>query len=264
MQKASYILTWRDGGGASRRDNLIAVLTWLARYPQFEPILVEQDDAPRLEGPLPHPGCTHVFAYNPGPFNKSWGLNVGFRLCQSPWLMFADADIVLGDALPQALEYLARGAQAVKPYRRLLDLDEAESARVRGGEFDWLPPRADAASGREGIGEHIVFAGGAFLIARAAFVRMGGWDERFRGWGGEDDALSYRLERARVAAVELDARPALHLAHPRPASATTGQPHYAANRALLDDYRLLEDVQLARFSEVQMQLIGQREKYRPQ
>ncbi|MGH8041980.1 MAG: galactosyltransferase-related protein [Rudaea sp.] len=264
MHKISYILTWRDGEGSQRRDNLLAVLAWLARYPQFEPILVEQDVAPRLSGVLPHPGCTHLFAYNPGAFNKSWGLNVGFRHSQQAWLAFADADIVLGDALLETAEHLGRGYQTIKPYRRLLDLDEAESTHVRAGEFDWLPQRTDAATpNREGVGETICFAGGVFLIARAAFVRIGGWDERFRGWGGEDDAMSYRLERSRVPAIELDQRPALHLAHPRPRATTFEQPHYAANRALLEGYRQLDDAQLERLTEIQLQIIGHREKYRP-
>lgn len=265
MQKISYILTWRDGDGSQRRDNLFAVLTWLAHYPAFEPILVEQDDAPRLSGPLPHPGCTHLFAYNPGSFNKSWGMNVGFRQSQQAWMAFADADIVLGDALVDTVQHLDKGYQAIKPYRRLLDLDEAESARVRAGEFDWLPQRTDAAApNREEVGEHIVFSGGVFLIARVAFLRVGGWDERFRGWGGEDDAMSYRLERARVPAIELDQRPALHLAHPRPRAATFDQPHYAANCALLQGYRQLEDAQLERLTEIHTQIIGNREKYRPE
>ncbi len=264
MHKASYIMTWRQGEDNARRDNLFAVLEWLSRYPMFAPIVVEQDSAPRLSGPLPHADVTHVFAFNAGPFNKSWGLNVGFRASPLPWLAFADADVIAGDALPESLGYLAQGYAAVKPYRRLIDLEETESVRVRSGDFDWLPPRDDGiAPNRETIGEHIVFAGGAFLITRAAFAATGAWDERFLGWGGEDDAMSYKMERLRLSAVELDRRPALHLFHPRPASATVRQPHYAANCALLADYRQLEDVQLARFAEVQMQIAGFREKYRP-
>ncbi len=264
MQKIAYILTWRDGEDASRRANLFAVLEWLARYPQFEPFLVEQDSVPRLDGGLPHPACKHVFAYNPGPFNKSWGLNVGFRCCTHAWLAFADADIVLGAALTATLEHLEKGYWAIKPYRRLIDLDASESARVRGGDFDFVPDRRDAAPNREGAGERIVFAGGAFLIARAAFVRLGGWDERFRGWGGEDDAFSYRLERARVPAFELGIRPAVHLAHLRSQETTYAQPHYAANCALLESYRQLEDPQLERLSEIQAQIVGNRDKYRPE
>jgi hypothetical protein len=265
MNPISYILTYREGEGATRRDNLLAVLAWLAQYPLLAPIVVEQDDAPRLSAPLPHPNCVHVFAYNPGPFNKSWGFNVGFRASSSAWIAFADADVILGSALASVAEHLRNGYQAIKPYRHLLDLDEAESARVRSGEFDWLPLRAgEAARNREGSGEYIVFAGGVFLIARTAFIHIGGWDERFRGWGGEDDAMSYKLERARMPAIELDPRPALHLHHPRPPQATSGQPHYAANLALLEDYRRLEDAELRRLAEVQMQVIGHREKYRPQ
>ncbi|MHB8447231.1 MAG: hypothetical protein ACYC9P_04840, partial [Rudaea sp.] len=118
MQKIGYILTWRNSEDASRHANLFAVLAWLARHPQFEPILIEQDDAPRLQGPLPHPDCRHVFAYNPGPFNKSWGLNVGFRNSAHAWLAFADADLVLGAALADALEHVDKGYWAIKPYRR--------------------------------------------------------------------------------------------------------------------------------------------------
>lgn len=264
MQKIGYILTWRNSEDASRRANLFAVLAWLARHPQFDPILVEQDTVPNLDGGLPHPECRHVFAYNPGPFNKSWGLNVGYRNSAHAWLAFADADLVLGAALADALEHVDKGYWAIKPYRRLIDLDESESARVRGGEFDFVPDRNGVAPNRDGVGEHIVFAGGVFLIARAAFVRLGGWDERFRGWGGEDDAFSYRLERARAPALELDSRPAVHLAHPRPRAATFEQPHYAANCALLEGYRHLEDRQLERFSEIQTQVIGNRDKYRPE
>ncbi len=55
----------------------------------------------------------------------------------------------------------------------------------------------------------------------------------------------------------------MHLWHPRPREATFDQPHYAANRRLLDDYTRYADAQLDRLAEVQMQVIGRREKYRP-
>ncbi|HEX6834614.1 MAG TPA: galactosyltransferase-related protein, partial [Rudaea sp.] len=237
----------------------------LARHPRFEVLVIEQDRAPRLQGPFPHPNCRHVFTYNPGPFNKSWGFNVGFRLSEQAWFAFGDADLIVGNAIDEALSHLRGGYQAAKPYRRLLDLDGDESRRVRAGEFDWLPPRENGAlRNREGIGEHIVMAGGLIGLARTAFVRLGGWDERFRGWGGEDDAMSYKLERLRLPAVELDRRPAVHLQHARTPETTLQQPHYAANRALLADYARLSDAELARLAEVQMQVIGHREKYRPQ
>jgi hypothetical protein len=264
MTEASYILTYRDADGPARRKNLFAVLSWLACYPLFDVVLVEQDSAPRLDTTLPHPRCTHVFAYNPGPFNKSWGLNVGFRYTSRPFLAFGDADVIVGDALTESLGYLERGYQTVKPYKRLIDLTEQESQRVIAGEFDYVPDRDPAEpNDREGLGEFIVFAGGVFVIARSAFVHIGAWDERFRGWGGEDDAMSYKLERARISGIELDRRPAVHLHHARSNAAMQAHPDYANNLAVVADYRRLSDEELRRFSEIQIQIVGRREKYQP-
>lgn len=100
-------------------------------------------------------------------------------------------------------------------------------------------------------------------MRRDAFAALGGWDERFRGWGGEDDALTHRIERSRLACTELDTAAALHLWHPRPNETTFGQPHYADNHRLVEEYPRYSDAQLQRMAEVQMQIIGQREKYRP-
>lgn len=264
MHHVSAIITYRGGSDPVRRANLDTVLRWLARRPEFEVVVVEQDAAPNLDAPLAHPKARLLFAYNPGPFNKGWGYNVGVRAASCAWYAFCDADVVAGTALDAALGYLNAGCHAIKPYRRLIDLDAQESEFVRAGDYDWLPPPDPGRPlDREGIGERIVFAGGLFLIARPAYASIGGWDERFRGWGGEDDAMTYKLERARVPALELDTRPALHLHHARRPEHTYGQPYYAANCGLLDDYRRYTDEQLVRLAEVQMQQNGRREKYRP-
>ena len=77
---AACIVTYRGAPGSDRRANLDAVLAWLARSPDLGTIVVEQDTHPRLAPPLPHPGARVVFAYNAGPFNRAWGLNVGARM----------------------------------------------------------------------------------------------------------------------------------------------------------------------------------------
>jgi len=265
MKQASYIITWRESADADRRANLLTVLAWLARTPELEVIVVEQDDAPHLDDKLPDPHSKYIFAYNPGPFNKGWGFNVGVRQASTSIFAFGDADVIVEGALAQCIAHCQQGYRAVKPYRRLLDLTSEETAVVRTGDFDFEPPRpADvAARNREPKGEFVVFCGGLFFIRSDAFRHLGGWDERFVGWGGEDDAMTYKLERARLSAVELDERPALHLWHRRTAETTSGQPFYAANRALLDDYRRYSDAQLRRMADLQLQVVGSREKYRP-
>jgi glycosyltransferase involved in cell wall biosynthesis len=61
-----------------------------------------------------------------------------------------------------------------------------------------------------------------FSIARSDFERVNGFDERFRGWGGEDDDLGRRLKAAGVHQVSvLDKSRVYHLWHPSVPSKTT-------------------------------------------
>lgn len=75
--------------------------------------------------------------------------------------------------------------------------------------------------------------------------------------------MTQKLRRAGVPTEELDAPPALHLWHPRGPETTFGQAHYAGNRRLLDDYRGYSDAEFTRLCEVQRQLMGHLNKYRP-
>ncbi|HEV3240037.1 MAG TPA: galactosyltransferase-related protein [Casimicrobiaceae bacterium] len=263
MQGVSYLITYRESGSNDRRENLRAVLRWLAQWPEIDIVVVEQDTVPRLEAPLEYGRGAARFAYNPGPFNKAWGLNLAMRFARSPVLAIGDADVMAPHTLAAAAER-CRSVAAVKPYRTIVDLTPEETAPVRAGEWSLLPPRpAGALPSREGQGEYVVFAGGLFLIQHEWLLRLGGFDERFRGWGGEDDALTQKLLRAGVPTVEIDGPPALHLWHPRAPETTFGHPHYAANRRLLDDYRAYSDAEFTRLCEVQRQLMGHLNKYRP-
>ena len=101
------------------------------------------------------------------------------------------------------------------------------------------------------------------MIGRDSYLRLGGFEERFRGWGGEDDAMSITLRRMGMRVAECGELPALHLWHPREPEATHGQPYYAANRQLLADYQAYRDDELAHLCEVQRQVIGNPHKYSP-
>jgi hypothetical protein len=261
MRDASYLITYRESGSQDRRENLFALLHWLAQWPELEVIVVEQDTASRLDA---LPFGTACFAYSPGPFNKSWGLNVAARRARNPILVAGDADVIVPHTLADAVELCRRGVAAVKPYREIIDLTPEETKLVRAGAWNLAPARAkDAPRSREGEQEFIVFAGGLFVIRRDAYLGIGGFDERFLGWGGEDDAMSAKIRRMRIPIAEIDAQPALHLWHPRSREATLGQPHYAANVALLAEYDRYSDAELARLCEAQREAMGDLHRYRP-
>ena len=125
------------------------------------------------------------------------------------------------------------------------------------------PIDVEARRDRDAIGERLVLCGGWFAMRRDAFTAIGAFDERFVGWGGEDDAMTMKVELARLSTCELDPGPALHLWHPRSHATTLGHAHYASNVALVADYARYDETTLARLFEVQRQIHGRRDKYVP-
>jgi glycosyltransferase involved in cell wall biosynthesis len=258
----SFITTVRIGDEA-RRHNLEAVLAWYQRMSGWEIVVVEQDEVPRLDSDAWAPEIRRVFVRNPGPFNKNWGYNVGVRVARSDVLFFCDADLLIEhSALATAAGLCARRSMAVNPYDRIADLDEAESKAVAAGLVEPDFTRPDASTLR-GMREQLCFCGGAFFMRRALHHLMGGFDERFVGWGAEDDANTVRMRRVAgaAAATGLENRCALHLWHARDELVTFGNPHYPDNVQRLRWATQADDAELRFLCDVQRQIMGHPGKY---
>ncbi|TXI82047.1 MAG: glycosyltransferase [Cupriavidus sp.] len=260
--QATIMMTYRAGATPDRYLNLLSTLQRLAQHPNHEVIVVEQDVLPTISECLPHPNCRVLFAYNPGPFNKAWGLNIAVRAAKFPLFVFTDADLLPPAKLDQYISSFQSGYAFIKPYRRVIDLTPEQTLAARAGTLD-LASLQSMPQDRSGIGEHLVLCGGMFMIRHNAFTHVGGWDERFVGWGGEDDALSYTVQRARLSTLEYDEQPALHLWHPRSTTALGEDPNYLNNCRLNARYRLYNDAELKRWSEVNRQVMGHSKKYEP-
>jgi len=264
MHGTSYIMTWRGSKDPTRRANLDAVLEWLGLIQPAEIILVEQDVAPSL-GDLPGlPGLRSLFAYNPGAFRKSWGFNIGARVAAGSVLAFGDADVICG-SLPAAIAHCRSGVPVVRPFNGIRDLDQAQSAVVR----DDLSALRDPGFGkrpanRAAAGEVPPICGALILFRREFFSVLGGWDERFVGWGGEDDAMDIKIRRARIDPAVLNATDGFHLWHERANANIVESPDYRQNLALLEQLRTLSEESLRRFCEVSGQLGGNPEMFRPE
>jgi hypothetical protein len=247
----TILITSRRGPDAERQENLLAVLAGFAGVAPA--ILVEQDAMPRLALPPGVTGVARLFAHNPGPLHKGWGLNVAARHARTPWLVFADADLLAPGALQRLQAHQGAAVSMIKPYLRQIELDPADSDRLRRGE---VAPESFAAE----AAVQAPLCAGLFAMRAETFWRLGGWDERFGEPAVADAAFAHKIERMRVPALVFDEAPALHLwQSPAPIPATAS----ASAEALLQHLRVLPEAAWERSLEVQGQLAGHREKYRP-
>lgn len=177
-----------------------------------------------------HPGWPVVVGgCSSGTWSKGAAVRDGVDRSTSSVLVLADADSFVTDpgVLTSAVHAVHIGrARWVMPHDIVYRLTEDETARILPGR---LPPRLrrvhrDPYRGTVG--------GGITVIARDAFELVGGIDDRFEGWGGEDVAFGYALETLVHPVHRLDGRLA-HLWHPHPAPDLRGSP---AAEALVAEY----------------------------
>lgn len=194
-----------------------------------------------------------LFGYNmDGKFNRSAARNQLADAATGETFVFVDAD-----SYCPALQVLAACAQIEAgnadwsfPYGRYCSLTELSTKRVIEGEpmveerldFDYVFPSVEHPEPS---------VGGCVVVSRGAFAMVGGYDERFVGWGEEDRAFALSLGTLLHPEVRLGG-PIYHLWHPWVEADCFGQPHFESNRALCNRYR-----EAAHNSTAMMNLVGE-------
>jgi glycosyltransferase involved in cell wall biosynthesis len=161
--------------------------------------------------------------------------NNAARLARGRYLLFLDGDCVLPPHHLAAHRRRRRPAAALLGYCARLTEAASRPLLERGSARQELAGLVTADEARLLARRHrrarwhtLIrhptkprLAGGDFGVWRADFERVNGFDERFEGWGQEDDDLGLRLRTAGVTLASiLDATCSLHVWHPTDPTAT--------------------------------------------
>jgi len=164
----------------------------------------------------------------PGRFNAAAARNRAAALAGT-WDVgiFADADTVPGDGedIKRAVMLAHERKRFVRPYKQYIQLSEEATDRwLRDG------PHED---GWKVLGASVP-EGGLAIVPRSLFDAVGGYDERFVGWGWEDTAFAQACRVTR--GFHQTGGQVFHFWHPITPDRNTSDPQFLANRALGQRY----------------------------
>lgn len=182
--------------GMARLPHLLATLETIAAQKdvEVECIIVEQETDSQLGPHLP-PWARLVHTPPPTPhmpYCRSWAFNVAARHARAPVLVLHDNDMLVpGDYAAQALGRIREGFEILNLKRFVFYLTPGHTQAIfeRTAGLTDAPPLA-IVQNLEG--------GGSIAITRSAFNAIGGFDETFVGWGGEDVEFWERASSLRV------------------------------------------------------------------
>lgn len=202
MKSISYIIGHRSAD-EFRTRNLFITVEWLYHIKQLlvddninlSIVIVEQDKASTLQATIP-PYVEYYFVKNDGFYNRGWAFNVGFRIKYTDdYFYFADNDIIINIKNMIYVLKTCFNYEAVNPYKDVYDTEstikdiDVKSFYMREHKLKHLIAKDLIKGKRTGI----CFSGGIVGISRTAMVIIAGWDERFRGRGWEDYAMTAKI-----------------------------------------------------------------------
>lgn len=188
----SFIIGHR---GTARLSLLLATIESIATQvgARVECIVVEQDSNPTIRDQLP--GWVRYIHTPPSydmPYCRSWAFNVGANLATGRVLVLHDNDLLVPtDYAAKIVQRTAEEYEVVNLKRFIFYLSEQQTVDYLRGDIKI----SDVAP--EAIMQNAE-AGGSIGITRDAYDRIGGMDESFIGWGGEDNEFWERAQTRRV------------------------------------------------------------------
>lgn len=145
------------------------------------------------------------------PFNKSRACNEGAKAATRDVLLFCDADMIFDmDLIVKGLE-IVHDVPWVAPMNQKWDITWQASNELFEMPVDVELKSLDLPISRK-WGAERCRAGAMLMITKDNYFKMGGFDERFIGWGFEDNAFMLMAEATIGSYVETD-NIAYHLWH---------------------------------------------------
>jgi len=191
-----------------RLSNLDIIVSYLQENFNSEIIVCEQDTEPKLKDRY---NCKYIYIPMGQNFNKSKSINTAAKAASTPVIAVYDADTLLtvNQITKSTKIILDNQADVIYPYDgRFYDVPKNYHQAIKENKDLSIINLDDCKLFNKGS------VGGAVFYNKEIFLKFGGANQKFEGWGYEDNELFVRFTKvgARVARVT---KPLLHLTHER-------------------------------------------------
>ena len=210
MKKVSILMPFRSDNGY--REN---IFRWVLKF--YESFLPETEIC--------------IGESDSELFSRAQAINNAASKSTRDVFIIADADLFYEPAILNTSVKLLNEYNWVVPYYKINYLSLESTAKLLVTVPSW-PLEVQVDSTQINLVDDGI-TGGICIVSRKNFEYIGGYDTRFKGWGGEDDAFGFAMNTLCGPYKRLDSK-IFHLWHPNKWG--KGNPHYTENFKLFKKY----------------------------
>lgn len=168
-------------------------------------------------------------------FCKSRAINNAVRSATGKILIIADADMIVSKNSVEKGIRLLEKYPLVLPYNPYFRLNRIITEQILESDYEVDMPVLQKMNSEAVYSRESARAGGMQILFRSTFESVGGYDERFIGWGGEDTCFVRAVETLFGKGKVIDGS-AYHLWHPRQSSVSSYKRSKNTNKLLAEKY----------------------------
>ncbi|TLS37470.1 glycosyltransferase family 2 protein [Pseudalkalibacillus caeni] len=125
-------------------------------------------------------------------FSRAQSINHAAQAASGNVFVITDGDIVCRpETIMEAVKQLHHSPMVI-PYSNILDLTKESTYQTINGSAEW--PGISKPRFKVRFKGKAYTLGGINIVKRDCFEAVKGFDERFIGWGGEDDAFAFSIK----------------------------------------------------------------------
>jgi predicted glycosyltransferase involved in capsule biosynthesis len=197
-----------------RLDNLQTIINYYNKYlPESKFIFVEDDALhnPKFDSIKWPKGTSYFFMKNSGIYYRTKALNIGFKNANTPIVVSMDTDCIVPiESILKCEKALLDDATVAWPYNGYfidVDFNLKNQFKSLNYKYDILIDNLDGHYEIPLCGQYKHFSvrctsnpkhhlgtGGIVFFNRERFLNIGGYSEKFIGWGCEDNEIFHRIK----------------------------------------------------------------------
>jgi len=218
----SYIVPYRTGQDRHEAVHLVLANIKAQKFPRIEITLVEQDNAPITRDKIVPP-IHYKFVPNSDSalFCKAAAFNAGVLMATYDTIILHDADVLIPRNYTTHIMQVLENYESCHVGRHVFYLDRASTDLIIKTRMAGTDMKCKQIVG--------YYEGGSLACTKSTFLRIGGFNEQFKGYGVEDCEFFERLKQTKMydqRSIDL-----IHLDHGR---ADGWNNHHNQNKALQD------------------------------
>ena len=238
----TVIIPFRDANDPKRIANLDIVLKHLKIIGVEHVIISEEDESSKLNEFVDSwskyfKSFLLLFTQSNDLFNKSAAVNEGVKKATTSHVVMMDSDVLIEkDVFDKSLSLLDSFFDFVYPFNRMVQQIYSIGESIENFDFSNVDSEIEIRPNADG---------GCLFCRKQSLLNIGGFNQNYKGWGGEDNEVTLRINLSDYKSVRLN-NILYHLHH-------TKKTRNGSNAGIL-----LESSNLSRFNDINI-LINENE-----